>query len=314
MKVISIVTPCFNEAENIETLVKKVRSVMATLPGYDYEHIFIDNSSTDQTVDILKKFAQEDRRIKIIINNRNFGHIRSPFYGLLQARGDCVISLVADLQDPPELIVDFVRKWEEGFKIVAGIKTGSKEHPMMYWLRDCYYRVVARLSDAPLLRQFTGFGLYDRTVIDILRSLNEPYPYFRGLISDIGFEVARVEYVQPKRKNGKTKNNFYTLFDMALLGLTNHTKIPLRFAALVGFFGSLFSAVIGAIYFVYKLCFWDRLAVGIAPLVIGLFFVASVQLFFLGVVGEYVGAIYTYVQNRPQVIEKERVNFDDRAN
>jgi hypothetical protein len=232
----------------------------------------------------------------------------------MQAGGDCAISLVADLQDPPELIADFIRKWEEGYKVVVGIKTGSKEHPVMYWLRDCYYRLIARLSDVEMIPQFTGFGLYDRDVIDTLRGLNEPYPYFRGLIADIGFELARIEYIQPKRKHGKTKNSFYTLFDMALLGLTNHTKIPLRLATLIGFFGSLLSGLLGVVYVVYKLFFWDRLAVGIAPLVVGLFFVGSIQLFFLGVIGEYIGAIYTYSQNRPLVIEKERVNFDDKAN
>jgi glycosyltransferase involved in cell wall biosynthesis len=314
MKKISIMTPCFNEAENVEKLINKIREVMATFPDYDYEHIFIDNSSKDRTVDILKEFARKDRRIKIIVNRRNFGHIRSPFYGLMQAGGDCAISLVADLQDPPELIADFIRKWEEGYKVVVGIKTGSKEHPVMYWLRDCYYRLIARLSDVEMIPQFTGFGLYDRDVIDTLRGLNEPYPYFRGLIADIGFELARIEYIQPKRKHGKTKNSFYTLFDMALLGLTNHTKIPLRLATLIGFFGSLLSGLLGVVYVVYKLFFWDRLAVGIAPLVVGLFFVGSIQLFFLGVIGEYIGAIYTYSQNRPLVIEKERVNFDDKAN
>ena len=308
---ISIVTACFNEAENVGVLIKRVREVMLGLPSYEYEHIFIDNCSKDNTVDILKSFAKEDRRIKIIVNSRNFGHIRSPVYGLLQGSGDCVTSLVADLQDPPELIVDFVRKWEAGYKIVAGIKTDSKEHPVMYWLRDCYYCFIARLSDTEVIRQFTGFGLYDRSVINILRELNEPYPYFRGLISDIGFDVARVEYVQEIRKKGKTKNNFYTLFDMALLGLTNHTKIPLRMAMLVGFWGSALSLFVGFVYLAYKLLFWDRLTVGIAPLVIGFFFVSSVQLLFMGVVGEYVGAIYTYVQKRPLVVEKERVNFEE---
>lgn len=310
MRTISIVTACFNEEQCVEALILKVKQVMTTLPDYDYEHIFIDNSSRDRTVDILKEFARKDRRIKIIVNRRNFGHIRSPFHGLMQGKGDCVVSLVADLQDPPELITNFIRKWEAGYKIVVGVKTGSKEHPVMYWLRDCYYRLIARLSDVEMIPQFTGFGLYDRAVIDTLRSLNEPYPYFRGLIADLGFDVARVEYIQPKREHGKTKNSFYTLFDMALLGLTNHTKIPLRLATLLGFFGSVLSGLFGVAYVFYKLLFWDRLAVGIAPLVVGLFFVGSIQLFFLGVIGEYIGAIYTYSQNRPLVIEKERVNFD----
>ena len=310
MKKISILTPCYNEQENVDALISKVRKTMALLVDrYEYEFIFIDNCSTDGTVDALKKYAKDDDRIKIIVNTRNFGHIRSPHYGLLQTTGDCVVLLVADLQDPPELISEFVEHWEHGYKIVAARKTKSREHPVMYFLRGVYYKLLGKFSDIPLLEQFMGFGLYDKCVIDVLRELNEPYPYFRGLISDVGFEIKEVEYTQNKRKDGETKNNFYTLFDMAMLGFTNHTKIPLRLATLTGFFGAFVSLLVGVVYLVYKLLFWNSISVGIAPLVIGLFFAASIQLFFLGVVGEYVGSIFTYVQNRPLVIEKERINF-----
>ena len=310
MKKISIVTACYNEAENVEILINRVQKVMGELKRkYEFEHIFIDNASTDKTVDILKKIAKKNPAIKIIVNSRNFGHIRSPFYGLLQGDGDAVISLVADLQDPPELILDFVQMWERGYRIVVGVKTSSKEHPILYWLRNVYYRFITRLSDIEMVQQFTGFGLYDQKIIKILRSINDPYPYFRGLISDIGFEIAKISYQQPKRKHGHTKNNFYTLFDMGLTGITNHTKIPLRFAIIFGFLGSVVSVIIGLLYFFYKLFYWHQIPVGVAPLVIGVFFIGSVQLFFLGIVGEYVGAIYTYSQNRPLVIEKERINF-----
>lgn len=311
MKTISIVTACYNEEGNVAELIRRVRAVMSGLTAYAYEHIFIDNCSTDQTVPRLKAFAAEDRRIKIIVNARNFGHIRSPYHALLQARGDAVISLVADLQDPPELIPDFVRKWEEGFKVVAGIKTRSREAWWMYRLRGLYYRLLTRVANARLLEQFTGFGLYDRQVIQILRGLREPYPYFRGLISDIGFEAARIEYTQPARQHGRTKNGFITLFDMAMLGFTNHTKLPLRLAVLLGFFAAGLSLLVGFGYLTAKLLFWNTFSAGMAPVVLGMFFLGSVQLLFLGIVGEYVGAIFTYVQNRPLVTEKERVNFEE---
>jgi len=309
MKTISIVTPCFNEAENVRELVAQVAAIFAGLPQYQYEHLFIDNSSTDQTVPILKEIAAQDRHVKLIINARNFGHIRSPFHGLLQASGDAAILLVADLQDPPALMIEFLRQWEAGFKMVVGIKKGSEESKPMFAVRRLYYQIVSRLAEVELLKDFTGFGLYDRQVLEILRGVPDPYPYFRGLICDIGFEKAKVEYLQPVRKRGITKNNFYTLYDMAMLGMTNHSKVPLRLATMLGFVMSILSLIFGLIYLVYKLIFWDRFSVGTAPLVIGLFFVGSIQLLFLGIVGEYVGAIHTQVLRRPLVIEKERVNF-----
>lgn len=309
MKLISVMTPCFNEEENIAEIYRQVKEVFAGLPGYRYEHIFIDNCSKDRTVPILKEIAQNDKNVKIIVNARNFGHIRSPFHGLLQAKGEAVISIVADLQDPPPMIADFIKKWEEGYKIVAAVKTHSNESPIMFMVRRMYYRFAAGLAEIELLKDFTGFGLYDKKVIDVLRQINDPYPYFRGLIADIGFEIAKIEYSQPARKRGITKNNFYTLYDMAMLGITNHSKVPLRLATMLGFASSIASLFAGLVYFIYKLVFWYSLSVGIAPLVIGLFFFGSVQLFFLGILGEYIGSIHTQVLNRPRVIEKERINF-----
>jgi polyisoprenyl-phosphate glycosyltransferase len=309
MKTLSIVTPCYNEEGNVAVLIARVRELMARLPAYQYEHIFIDNCSTDRTLAVLRQFAAEDRRVKIIVNARNFGHIRSPYHALLQAQGDAVISLVADLQDPPELILDFVREWEAGHKVVAGIKTRSRESWWMYRLRGLYYKLIKRLADVDLLEQFTGFGLYDRQIMDVLRGLREPYPYFRGLISEVGYNIKRIEYTQPARRQGKTKNDFLTLFDIALLGLTSYSKVPLRLATLLGFFTAILSLLVGLGYLVAKLIFWNSFSAGMAPVVVGIFFLGSVQLLFMGIVGEYVGAVFTYTQNRPLVIEKERINF-----
>lgn len=309
MKLISIVTACYNEEENIAEVYRQVKGVFAKLPDYHYEHIFIDNASRDRTVEILKTIAAEDRNVKIIINSRNFGHIRSPFHGLLQTKGDAVISIVADLQDPPEMIFEFIKKWEEGFKIVVGVKKESDEARWMFWIRKFFYRLIGRLSEIRQIPNFTGFGLYDKRVMDILRQIDDPYPYFRGLICDIGFDIAEIEYNQPSRKSGKTKNNFYSLFDMALLGITNHSKVPLRLATMLGFFVSILSLFFALAYLIYKILFWDRFSLGVAPLVIGLFFFSSVQLFFIGIIGEYVGSTHTQVLKRPLVIERERVNF-----
>jgi glycosyltransferase involved in cell wall biosynthesis len=308
MKKISIVTGCFNEEENLADLKQRVDAVMANL-NYDYEHILIDNASTDGSAAILRKLAAGDQRVKVIFNTRNFGHIRSPYHALMQADGDGVIGMASDLQDPPERIPDFIKKWEEGYKVVIGVKTRSDEPGLFFYLRGLYYRVLRRLSDVPLIDNFTGFGLYDRQVIEILRKLDDPYPYFRGLIADIGFPIARIEFTQPRRKRGISKNNFYTLYDMAMLGVTGYTKIPLRLATMFGFLLSLISFAIGVIYLVYKLIDWQNFSLGLAPVVIGLFFLGSVQLVFLGIVGEYIGAIYTQVMHRPLVIEKERINF-----
>ncbi len=310
MKRISIVTPCFNEEENVRPLYEEIKKVIASLgPGYDYEHIYIDNASTDRTPALLRELAKADPKVKVILNTRNFGHIRSPYHGLLQASGDCAILMVSDFQDPPEMIRSLVKKWEEGFKMVLGVKTQSEESAGMFAIRKAYYRMVRRLSDVRLVNNFTGFGLYDRVVLDTLKRIDDPYPYFRGLIADMGHDFAQISYTQPRRRRGITKNNFYTLYDMAMLGITNHSKIPLRIATMAGFVMAAGSLFVALGYLVAKLIFWDFFTVGTAPLLISLFFFSSVQLFFIGIIGEYIGAIHTQVQKRPLVIEKERIGF-----
>lgn len=309
MKLISVVSPCYNEQENVAILYEQVKQQFELLPDYKYEHIFIDNFSTDNTVNILKDIAQKDKNVKIIINSRNFGHIRSPYYGMLQAKGDAVISLVSDLQDPPELIPELIKKWEEGFKIVCGVKKTSEENFLFFRLRKMYYGLVTKLSEVPLIKNFTGFGLYDQVVIEQLREVKDNYPYFRGLICEIGFEKALIEYNQPVRKRGITKNNFFTLYDIAMLGITSHSKLPLRLATMSGFITAFLSLIAAIVYLILKIINWYSMPMGQAPLVIGLFFFSSVQLIFIGIIGEYIGNIHTHVMNRPLVVEKERINF-----
>jgi polyisoprenyl-phosphate glycosyltransferase len=312
---LSIVTACYNEEDNVAEVCRQVREVVESLPPkdgepYTYEHLFIDNASVDHTVEILRGICAEDPRVKVIVNTRNFGHIRSPFHGLLQAGGDAVISIVADLQDPPEMIRDFVARWEQGYKIVIGVKQESREKRAMFFVRGMFYRLIDRLSEVPLVRNFTGFGLYDRVVMDKLREIDDPYPYFRGLICDLGYQRAEVPYTQPSRWRGITKNNFYSLYDMAMLGITNHSKVPLRLAAMAGFFLSLVAVLVAVVYLVLKLTMWDTFDLGLAPLVIGVYLLGAVQLFFIGILGEYIGSIHTQVYHRPLVIEKERINFE----
>jgi polyisoprenyl-phosphate glycosyltransferase len=310
MKVISIVTPCFNEEGNVLELYRRVKSVMASISRYRYEHIFIDNASTDATVPLLKSIAAQDTNVRIIVNARNFGHVCSPLYGIFQATGDCVISLVADLQDPPEMIADMIHEWEAGSSMVLGIKRSSEENPMMFWIRRKYYRLVSRLSSIETFENFTGFGLYDRRVVDLVKTFDDPYPYFRGMIAEIGLPHKKLYYDQPVRKRGITKNNFYSLYDIGMLGIISHSKVPLRLATFAGFAGAVASFLAGLGYFLYKLMFWNRFSVGTAPLVIGIFLLGSVQLVFMGLLGEYVGAIHTQVRRRPLVVELERVNFE----
>lgn len=310
-KKISVVTPCYNEEENVEECVRVIQEVFAHYENYTYEHIFIDNASTDKTVDTLKSMAKRDSHIKIIVNSRNFGHICSPYHGLLQATGDAVVLFVADLQDPAALIHQFIEKWEEGYKSVVGVKKTSEENHMMFKIRKLYYRVVNTLSRINLIDNFTGFGLFDKEVIEILRKIDDPYPYFRGLIPEIGLKIAQIEYDQPIRKRGITKNNFFTLYDIGMLGIVSHSLVPLRLATMLGFGISLMSIVIAFVYFILKLLFWNTFTLGMAPIVIGLFFFSSVQLFFIGIIGEYIGSIHTYSKKRPLVIEEERINFDD---
>jgi glycosyltransferase involved in cell wall biosynthesis len=309
---VTILTPCFNEEGNVRELYRAVCTVMETVPTYDYEHLFIDNASTDRTVLILRELAAADRRVKVIVNTRNFGHIRSPYHGFLQARGDAVLGVVADFQDPPELIPQFLEKWAEGYKVVIGVKAGSGESWVMYRTRRLYYWLVAKMSsDVELVHNFTGFGLYDRDVVEQFRRTEEQYPYFRGLVSDFGYERAVIPYHQPSRRHGITKNNFFSLYAVAMLGITNHSKVPLRLATMAGFAISVVSLLVAVGYLIAKLLFWDDLQLGLAPLLIGIYFFGAVQLFFIGVLGEYIGAINTQVHKRPLVVEKERINFDD---
>lgn len=306
---ISVLTACYNEEDNVALLYEKVRDIFNELKEYDYEHIFIDNDSTDNTVKVLKAIAAKDKNLKIIVNSRNFGVIRSPYYGLLQGTGDAVINLASDFQDPPEMIKDFLSKWREGYKIVLGVKGQSKESRFMFVIRKLFYNLIGVISEIDLIKNFTGFGLYDKKIIEILRGIDDPYPYLRGLICDIGFEKHIIEFTQPVRQRGKTKNNFYTLYDLAMLGITNYSKVPLRLATILGFLVALASFLVALIYLVYKIIFWKNFSVGTAPIVIGLFFFSAVQLFFIGILGEYIGSIHTQVLKRPIVVEKERINF-----
>lgn len=308
-KIVSVVTPCFNEEGNVLNVYLEVKKVFDKFPKLHYEHLFIDNDSGDKTVEILKKIATKDKNVKIIVNARNFGHIRSPHYAILQTSGDAVVLLFADLQDPPALIEDFIKKWEEGNKVVIGIKNKSEESSMMFFLRRMFYYLIDKFSETGQIKNFDGFGLYDRQFVDSLRKFDDPYPYFRGLVSEIGFHPHKINYIQAKRKKGKTKNNFYSLYDMALLGFVNHSKILLRMAVFLGLIFALISIMVGCIYLLYKILFWDRFEAGLAPLIIGLFFFSSVQLIFIGILGEYIGAIYVQTKKRPLVVEKERINF-----
>jgi glycosyltransferase involved in cell wall biosynthesis len=309
MKTISVVTPCYNEEGNVEELYRRTREVMRQA-RCRYEHIFIDNASRDATFQTLQRLAAADRNVKVIRNTRNFGHIRSPFHALTQARGDAVICLMADLQDPPELLADMIAEWNKGMPIVIAIKKTSRENIVMHGLRTLYYRVVNRLAGIETYEHFTGFGLYDRKVMDMVNRFDDPYPYFRGMIAEIGLPHAELVYEQQRRKRGKTKNNYYTLYDLAMLGITTLSKVPLRAITFCGFAGSALSMLVGFVYLIYKLLFWNRFSLGLAPLVIGFFFMGSLQLLFMGIIGEYIGNIQTQVQKRPLVFERDRINFE----
>jgi glycosyltransferase involved in cell wall biosynthesis len=310
MKSISVVTPCYNEELNVMELYDRVRTLFLRLGRFDYEHIFIDNRSKDNTFAVLKYIAGKDKNVKVIRNTRNFGHLRSPMHAVLQARGDAVIVLMADLQDPPELLADMIAEWEKGIPIVIAIKKSSKESGLMYALRSFYYRLVRRLSDIEPYEHFTGFGLYDRKVMDLLKEFRDPYPYFRGMIAEIGLTHSEVSYEQQRRKRGKTKNNIFTLYDLAMLGITTLSKVPLRAVTFTGFAGSLLAFLVGLAYLLYKVIFWNEFQVGVAPLVIGFFFFGSLQMVFMGIIGEYIGNIQTFVQARPLVFESDRINFE----
>ncbi len=310
MKKISVLIPCYNEAENVGPISTAVTGILEKeLPQYDYELVFIDNDSTDGTRDIIRSLCAANPRIKAIFNARNFGQFNSPYYGMLQVTGDCVIEMVADFQDPVEMIPKYVHEWEQGYKIVIGIKTSSKENKMMYWLRSCYYKTIKRLSDVEQIEHFTGSGLYDREFIEVLRRLDDPTPFLRGIVAELGYRRKEIPYEQPKRRAGKTHNNFYRLYDAAMLSVTSYTKAGLRLATIFGSVCAFGSMIVALIYLIMKLIWWDRFPAGMAPMLIGMLFLGSVQLFFIGFLGEYIMSINQRVMKRPLVIEEERINF-----
>lgn len=310
MKKVSILIPCYNEEENVEAICGAVTDILKKeCSAYDYEIIFIDNSSTDSTKQLIRGMCEKDEKVKAIFNAKNFGQFNSPFYGLLQATGDCVISMVCDFQDPVELIPQYIREWENGYKIVIGIKTNSEENKLVYFARGLYYKFIKKFSEVEQIEHFTGSGLYDRDFIEVLRNLDDPKPFLRGLVAELGYERKEIFYTQPKRRAGKTKNNWYTLYDAAMLSITSYTKIGLRLCTFFGFFFGLFSALIGLVYLIYKLIYWDSFIVGMAPVAIGIFFIGAVQLIFIGMLGEYIISINQRVMKRPLVVEEERINF-----
>lgn len=308
-KLISIISPCYNEEANIEELYGRVKAVIDSNQKYDFEYIFIDNASTDRTVDKLKELITFDKRIKVIVNTRNFGHIRSPYWGLIQTRGDASIYLASDLQDPPEMIPKFLEAWESGYRVALAIKPTSQSNKLMHHLRRSYYRVLDAISDVKITKDSTGFGIYDKSVVNSLREIQDPYPFLRGLINELGYEIKEIVFEQPRRLRGISKNNIYSLYDIAMLGVISHSLVPIRLAAVFGFLLSGFSFLVALIFLIYKLMFWDNFAVGIAPIIIGMFFMFGVLLSFIGLLGEYIGVILTYVQKRPIVVESERINF-----
>jgi glycosyltransferase involved in cell wall biosynthesis len=310
LPLVSVMVPCYNEEENVIPVYERVRAVFERIPQVRFEIIFIDNASVDGTQERLRELAAADPRVKVIFNVRNFGPLRSPLHAFFEARGDAVVSMACDLQDPPELLADFIKHWRAGFKIVIAIKPASRESALMFWVRKSYYRVLNRISDTPLIENFTGFGLYDREVIETIRGIPDRRPYFRGLIADLGYPRVEVPFVQPRRERGKSKNSFYDLYDVAMMGLTSHSRVPLRLAGMAGFILGTISFFIALLYLLAKLVFWDKFALGQAPVLIGVFFFGSVQMFLVGILGEYIGSIHAQVHPRPWVIERERLNFD----
>ena len=310
MKKVSILIPCYNEQENVRPMSEAIVDLFEKqLTQYDYELLFIDNDSSDQTRPILREICKNNEHIKAIFNAKNFGQFNSHYYGMLQTTGDCTISMVCDFQDPVELIPQYLEAWEQGYKIVIGIKTSSKENPIMYHLRSVYYKMIKKFSDVEQIEHFTGSGLYDKDFIQVLRDLKDPTPFLRGIVAELGYKRKEIPYEQPERRAGKTHNNFLRLYDAAMLSFTSYTKIGLRMATFLGMGCGAISAVIGLIYLIMKLVLWDTFAAGMAPVLIGMFFLGSVQLFFLGFIGEYVLSINQRVMNRPLVIEEERINF-----
>ena len=312
-KTISIMVPCYNEEENVVPLSKAIIETIETeLPAYDYELLFIDNCSKDNTQALIRELCRQNQKIKAIFNAKNFGQFNSPYHGMCQTTGDCTITMCADFQDPVEMIPQFIKKWEEGYKIVCGIKTSSKENPVMYFLRSCYYRTIKKMSAVEQIEHFTGFGLYDKRFIEVLRDLKDPTPFIRGIVAELGFKRCDIEYTQPKRRSGKSKNNWYSLYDAAMLSFTSYTKIGLRLATFVGFGLSALSFLAAIVYLILKLLYWNRFPAGTAPILLAVLLLGSIQLFFIGLLGEYILSINQRSMNRPLVVEEERLNFEPK--
>ena len=311
-KKIGMVIPCYNEQENIVQIVNAVENELVTsLPQYDYEILIIDNCSTDNTRPLIREICKRNKKVRAILNAKNFGQFNSPYYAILQSGGDCVIPICADFQDPVEMIPKLVAEWENGCKIVCAIKSASEENKLVRFFRTCYYKVIKKMSQVEQIEHFTGFGLYDSSFVDVLRNLNDPTPFMRGIVAELGFQRKDIEYTQAKRRAGKTHNNFYTLYDAAMLSFTSYTKVGLRIATFVGFLAGVGSFAVGIVYLIMKLLWWDRFPGGTAPTIIILSFLSSLQLFFLGFLGEYIMNMNTRLMNRPLVIEEERLNFED---
>ena len=308
---ISVLIPCYNEEENVVPISNAiVDEIERNLNAYDYEIVFIDNDSKDNTRPLLREICKRNPKIKAIFNAKNFGQFNSPYYGLLQTTGDCTIGMCCDFQDPVEMLPRMIREWEKGAKIVSCIKTASKENPVMRFLRSCYYKIIKKMSSVDQIEHFTGFGLYDKSFIEVLRNLKDPTPFLRGIVAELGFKRVSIEYTQAKRRAGKTHNNFFTLFDAAMLSFTSYTKVGMHLVTFAGLVLSALSILAALVYLVLKLVYWDRFSAGFAPMIIGLFFLNAIELLFIGFVGEYVMSINTRVMNRPLVIEEERLNFE----
>lgn len=312
MKKISIIIPCYNEEENIEAMYGALKNLFDTeLTSYDYEFIFIDNDSRDKSREILRELCKKDNKLKAIFNAKNFGQFNSPYYAMLQSSGDATILMAADFQDPIEMIPKYVSAWEEGYKIAIGIKKASKENVLMYKLRTLYYKMIKKLSDVEQIEHFTGFGLYDKAFIEVMRKLDDPTPFLRGIVAELGFKRKEIVYEQPKRRAGITSNNLYRLYDAAMLSITSYTKLGLRLATLIGAMSGGFSFFVAIIYLILKLLYWDRFPAGMAPILIGMLFLGSIQIFFIGMIGEYILTINQRVMKRPLVVEEERINFEE---
>lgn len=313
MKKISVMVPTYNEEENVIPLSEAIIAELDKLPQYDYELLFIDNDSKDSTREKLEMLCSKNPKIKAIFNAKNFGQFNSPFYGMLQTTGDCTISMCADFQDPVEMIPKLIHEWEQGYKIVSAIKTSSKENPVMRFLRTCYYKLIKKMSDVEQIEHFTGFGLYDKSFIEVLRGLDDPMPFLRGIVAELGYKRKDIPYEQQKRRAGKTSNNWYRLYDAAMLSFTSYTKMGMRIATIIGFFISFISILIGLVYLVLKLIHWDSFSMGNAPMLIGIFVLGGIQIFFIGLLGEYVLNINSRIMKRPLVIEERRLNFDEEV-